>query len=310
MAKYLLCIAVAFSLSCAPESPQFQAGAQEILNLQIIQTLGPSLKQNRPLYSPRSITVNQLGEIFIADYGNDRIVKLDSSFAFVEETGGFGAGESGLSGPISIALDKISNVYVIDSGNRRVVRFDRYLNFISADDGFDKDERISFIRPVSIGLSNQGDILVGDEGLGACYRLDQFFSYIYEFGSQNDIQPVNVPASIACGEDNKIYVADSDYGKIYIYDDHGLLIKTIGEDVLQKPMAVAVSKNSGIWVADEETGFIHCFNFRGEEIFRWNGFGGQNLVKPTGLFIDSDDLLYIVDSSTARVYITRPIVRK
>jgi len=310
MAKFLLCIAVVFGLSCAPEKPHYQTGAREILNLQIIQTLGPSLKQNRPLYSPRSIAVNRLKEIYIADYGNDRVVKLDSSYAFVKEIGGFGTGEYNLSGPVSLAVDKISNVYVIDSGNRRVVRFDRYLNFISADDGFEKDERISFIRPKSVGISNRSDILVGDEGLGACYRLDQFFSYIYEFGSQNDIQPVNVPSSIAYDEDNRVYVADSDYGKIFIYDDIGLLIKTIGEDILEKPMAVAVSKNSGIWVADEETGFIHCFNFRGDEIFRWNGFGSQNLIKPTGLYIDSDDLLYIVDSSTARVYITRPIVRK
>jgi len=310
MAKYLLCIAVALSLSCAPERTNYQPGAQEILNLQIITTLGPSLNQSRPLYSPKAIAVNRLKEIYIADYGNDRIVKLDSSYAVAKEIGGFGSSEYDLSGPVSLALDKISNVYVIDSGNRRAVRFDRYLNFISANDGFEKDEKISFVRPVSVDISDRGDILVGDEGLGACYKLDQFFAYIYEFGSQNDIQPVNVPASIAHGDDNRIYVADSDYGKIFVYDDLGLLLKTIGEDILQKPTSVAVSKNSGIWVADEETGFIHCFNYRGEEIFRWNGSGSQNLLKPTGLFIDSDDLLYIVDSSTARVYITRPIIRK
>ncbi|MCP4583996.1 MAG: hypothetical protein GY839_20485 [candidate division Zixibacteria bacterium] len=310
MAKYLVLSALILGLGCAPQTPRPELGAEAILNLQVLEILGPSIDNDRPLYLPHSLAINRLKEFYIADYGNDRVVKLDSNFSFVKEVGGFGTGEYALNGPSDLALDKISNVYVIDSGNRRVTRYDRHLNFISSDDSFSKDEEIKFIRPTGIDISDRGDIFLGDEGLGACYKLDQFFFYIYEFGSKSDIQPVYTPADIAYGSDNKIYVADSEYSRVFVYDDFGLLIQTIGEDILQKPSAVAVSKTSGIWVTDEETGVLHCFSYRGDEIFRWSGHGSQRLLAPTGLFVDSDDVIYIVDSTASRIFVTRPIIRK
>jgi len=310
MAKYLVLSAIILGLGCAPQIPLPQLGAEAILNLQVIEILGPAIGNDRSLYLPHSIAINQLNEFYISDYGNDRLVKLDSNFVFVKEVGGFGTGEYALNGPLDLAVDKISNVYVIDSGNRRVVRYDRHLNFISGDEKFSKDEEIRFIRPTGIDISERGDIFVGDEGLGACYKLDQFFFYIYEFGGRSDIQPVNTPADIVYGNDNKVYVVDSEYGRVFVYDDFGLLIRTIGDDILRKPSAVAISRTSGIWVADEETGMLHCFNYRGEEIFRWSGHGSHRLLAPTGLFIDNDDTIYIVDSSASRIFVTRPIIRK
>ena len=304
----IVSLAVVLITACSPEKPRPQTTVQTILNLQIIDIIGPSIDSSRPLNRPRDIAVNMVGEIFIADYGNDRIVKLDSTHNFISEVGGFGASSYALNGPVSLALDNVSNLYVIDSGNRRVLRFDRNFNFISEEKTCIKNEEIDFINPTSIDVAPRGEIFISDEGQGACFKLDQFFYYIYDFGSRSSHRPVGYPADINYSS-NKIYVADSDYGSIFVYDDFGLHVQTFGDDVLTEPSAVAVSPRTGIWVTDSQTGRLHCFDFRGNEIFRWSGQGHQQLVKPTGLFIDSDETIYIVDSAAARMFLVKPILR-
>jgi len=306
----IVSLAVILIAGCSPERPGPQTTTQAILNIQIIDIIGPSIDSSRPLNRPRDIAVNMIGEIFIADYGNDRIVKLDSTHNYISEVGGFGSSSYALNGPVSISLDNVSNLYVIDSGNRRILRFDRNFNFISEEKTYTKSEEIDFINPTCIEATVRGEIFIGDEGLGSCFKLDQFFDYIYDFGSLSSNRPVAYPSDIEYDNNYKIYVADSEYGSIFIFDDFGLHIQTFGDNVLTEPSAVAVSLRTGIWVTDSQTGLLHCFDYRGNEIFRWNGQGHQQLEKPTGLFIDSDETIYIVDSATARIFITKPILRK
>ncbi|MCD6163218.1 MAG: NHL repeat-containing protein [candidate division Zixibacteria bacterium] len=303
----IVSFAVVLTLACSPEKPGIRLTTQSILNLQIIDVIGPSIGSSRPLNQPRDIAINMFNEIFIADYGNDRIVKLDLAYNFIAEIGGFGIAEYSLNGPVSLALDNVSNLYVVDSGNRRLVRFDRRLNFISEESGYTKDNKIDFINPVSVNVAARGEILFGDEGIGACFKLDQFLYYIYEFGSRSSSQPIYYPADIDFDKNENIYVADSENGKILVYDDFGMHIRTIGGDILQKPTGVAVSPRIGIWVTDVESGMLYCFDYKGNEIFRWNGRGYLQLIKPTGLFID-DDTIYIVDSAASRIIIVKPII--
>ena len=308
MIRFTLIIlpAVIALAACAPEKPSIEYTSKPVISLQIINVIEPSIGSSLPLSGPRDVAVNMLGDIYIADYGNDRIVKLDSAYNFVDEIGGFGVSDYSLNGPSALALDNVSNLYVIDSGNKRILRFDRNCNFVSRANGFTKNENVDFINPTGLEVSPRGEIFIGDEGLGACFKLDQFFDYIYDFGEYS----VRYPADIAFSRDDKVYVADSEFGKIFVFDDFGLHIKTIGDEILRKPSAVAVSPQSGIWVVDSEAGMLYCFNFRGDEIFRWNGEGNHRLENPAGLFIDSDGTIYIVDSAYSRIIIAKPVFGK
>jgi DNA-binding beta-propeller fold protein YncE len=311
MIRYFIVITICGLLiaSCGPSAKQQSAEISSVLNLQVIGVIGPQIIEAGSLRSPRDIAVNQLGEIYIADYANDRVVKLDSTGVFIKEIGGFGAGDYVLNGPVDIAIDQISNVYVVDSGNKRVVRFDRFLNFISSETGYKNDPDELFIRPTCIDVTGRGDILIGDEGLGACYKLDQFFTYILDFGGQDELQSIARPSSIAYDPRHaKIYVTDSHNSKALVYDDFGLLLQTFGDETLEKPSSVTISPQNGIWVGDEGTGMIYCFNYKGHETFRWNGYGQYFLQSPSGLFWDNNTgKLYIVDSQASRIYITRPL---
>lgn len=79
---------------------------------------------------PSSVAVDSSGNVFIADYSNQRIREVVAASGNITTVAGTGtAGFSGnagaataalLSAPIAIALDSTGNLYICDSGNNRI----------------------------------------------------------------------------------------------------------------------------------------------------------------------------------------------
>jgi hypothetical protein len=76
---------------------------------------------------PTAVALSRLGDLFICDGENSRIVKVNA-FSRVERTfGGFGAGKGRLSNPTGLELGPNDNVYVLDG--IRVAVFDNFGNY-------------------------------------------------------------------------------------------------------------------------------------------------------------------------------------
>lgn len=76
---------------------------------------------------PTSVTISRLGDLFICDSENTRIVKVNR-FTQVERVfGGFGAGEGRLHKPLQIEIGPGDLVYVLDGS--RVLVYDTFGNF-------------------------------------------------------------------------------------------------------------------------------------------------------------------------------------
>jgi DNA-binding beta-propeller fold protein YncE len=307
---FILASAILLLTGCATHLGKTAVETKTISSIEPVKMIGPDIGATRPLSSPRDIAINQKGEIYIADYGNDRIVKLDSSFSFVGEFGGFGSSGASLSGPISVALDNVSNLYVVDSGNSRILRLDSRLNFISTESGYSKDSRYFFDRPISIALSARGDIYIGDTGSGDCYKLDPFFNYIFDFGSRNSTSEIGRPSAIAIGEGNQVFVADSENGRVTVFDDFGILLRSLGQDILSKPVALKADKNGLVWVIDSQTRQLYCFNIRGQLLFSWPGQNNIPLNSPAGFCLANSGLIYLTDLAANRIIILKPIFGK
>ncbi|MBN1130810.1 MAG: hypothetical protein JXA71_17610 [Chitinispirillaceae bacterium] len=76
---------------------------------------------------PRGIAADEKGNVFVADSGNDRIVRLFNPKSRLEWKGAFtGASreDKGLKGPAQVGIDEEVNVYAADPGNRRIIVFD------------------------------------------------------------------------------------------------------------------------------------------------------------------------------------------
>jgi hypothetical protein len=102
--------------------------------------------------------------VFVADTGNDRIVKfeyIDNSadgLEFLNDAGSTGSGSTQFREPVGIAVDACGNLWVADRNNDRIQQLDKNLNF---------ESRVTnnYIEPTGVALSPNGKALyVVDSG--------------------------------------------------------------------------------------------------------------------------------------------------
>ena len=85
------------------------------------------------LYHPRSVAADASGNVYVADWFNNRVRKIDPAGTIVTIAGTGKRGYSGdggpavdaqLSGPSGVLVDSAGNVYISDAGNYRVRKVD------------------------------------------------------------------------------------------------------------------------------------------------------------------------------------------
>ena len=96
-------------------------------NVQYVNTLG----KNLGLSSPEGISVNSSGDIYVADTGNNRIIKLNIKGELLKSEGGLGWGENQFDSPVDVWAKSNLDLLVADRNNRRIVRYDKNLNYIN-----------------------------------------------------------------------------------------------------------------------------------------------------------------------------------
>jgi DNA-binding beta-propeller fold protein YncE len=92
-----------------------------------LMKFGGSGSEIGQLESPAGIVVNAAGDIYVSDWGNNRIEKFNSQGAYITHWGSTfaspGSGPGEFNGPEGLALDAAGNLYVADHGNQRIQIF-------------------------------------------------------------------------------------------------------------------------------------------------------------------------------------------
>ncbi|CAF2249519.1 unnamed protein product [Rotaria magnacalcarata] len=82
------------------------------------------------LYSPYGLTLDSMGNVYVADTSNDRIqfflAGQTNATTIAGVTGIAGATNQLLYFPYAVALDSTLNLYVVDTWNYRILKFQRY----------------------------------------------------------------------------------------------------------------------------------------------------------------------------------------
>jgi hypothetical protein len=82
-------------------------------------------------FSNPDITIDKkTGNIFVADYFNNRVVKFDSSGTIITQWGSEGSGNGQFHNPQDVAIDSSGKLYVTDTHNHRIQKFDSNGQFI------------------------------------------------------------------------------------------------------------------------------------------------------------------------------------
>lgn len=224
--------------------------------------------------SPEGVVLDSNGNIYVADTGNHRIIKLTSAGAFVQSFGSEGSSDEQFNKPMGIDIDSSGNVVVADSENDRIVRFDPDA-FASSFETLGKVE---------------GDSPEPGSELG-------------EF---------NLPVDVAVGADNTIYVADLNNTRIQVIpsslDASGASEWTSTGKGFAAIWGIEVAGDN-IYATDktEDESLVYKFSTVGAVVSTWGGEGSTatTLRVPKGLAYDSDSgNLYLCDSENDRLQIT------
>ncbi|MFC2083991.1 NHL repeat-containing protein, partial [Bacteroidota bacterium] len=179
-----------------------------------------------------SFSINSAKIIYVSDVGNMEILKMDTLGTQLKMIGGFGWEESTFDEPIDIFSTPL-NVYVSDKNNNRIQIFDKDLNYLSKFTTRENENSdYQFAYPTSCATSNMGDLYILDSDNSRILKYDLSGKFLLEIGNidAGDFALDN-PDRFAISMDNKIFVTDDDY--IKVFDQYGnslIKIKTLLND--------------------------------------------------------------------------------
>ena len=225
------------------------------------------------LNKPHGIFADALGNLYIADTENHRILKTDVDSAntngksvIVAGHGWWFSGDSGdtilatnakLNMPRNIFVDGKDDLYIADTNNHRVLKVDQVSGIISTIAGF--------------GFRRQD----GSDRLGPGFSGD---------GGPATLANLAYPWDIFVDKSGDVYIADKENNRIRKIDGNTGIITTDAGDGKSKPVAIT-----------------HSGPHRGQ----FYGDGGPatkaGITSPMSVYVDDNNNIYIADTLNHRI---------
>jgi peptidylamidoglycolate lyase len=164
-----------------------------------------------------------------------------------------------------------------------------------------------FVVPHGLRVDNHDNVWVTDIALQQVFKFSHDGQLLLALGTERtagaDATHFDKPTDIAFGPDGSIFVSDG-YGNSRIVkfsaDGHFLLEwghKGDGPGEFATPHNVVVDNQGRVYVADRGNARIQVFDGSGRYLTSWSS---DELGRPWGLAMGSDNLLYVVDGGDAR----------
>jgi sugar lactone lactonase YvrE len=259
------------------------------------------LARHALLNTPTGIAIDGAGNLYIADQGNNLILRVNSVTQIISTVAGGGTAASGtdqlgdggpatsaiLYGPQSVTVDSAGNLYIADSFHNlvRTVNASGTITVVAGggtsagtdglgDGGAATSAKLS--NPTGLALDSAGNLYIADTGYNLIRRVDMTTGVI----------------TVVAGNGNSGYSGDN-----------GLATSA----TLSSPQGVFVDAANNIYIADYGNNAIRQISAASQNIFTLAGRGstgyygdGRNptvafLTNPTSLAVDENGNLYIAD---------------
>jgi len=233
-------------------------------------TIGSGLLKNM------GVAVDGVGNVFIADKGNNRVVVVPANGAAQTTVG------SGLTQPAGVAVDAAGDVLIADTGNNRVVK-------VSAGGGAQTTVGSGFSQPGGVAVDAAGNVFIADTGNSRVVKVPA------GNGAQSTVgSGLNHPHGVAVDAAGDVYIADTGHNRI-VEVPAGNGSQTVVGSGFNQPEGVAVDAEGHVLVADTGGSALKVVAGSGEVTL------GSGLSQPAGVAIDGWGDVFIGDTGNSRV---------
>jgi hypothetical protein len=162
--------------------------------------------------------------------------------------------------PMGMDVDGSGRIVLTDVKNHAVIIFNTYLDVELQFGSYGRFEG-QLDSPEGVFFANGGLILVTDSGNRRLQLFDPDGGYVRTVPEGGNPNPLRRPRHAVMDKAGWIYVADPEAGRVFLFDEAGVLSRTIAPDGAARfrPTDVAVAPTGTIYVTDEATSSLYVF---------------------------------------------------
>jgi prepilin-type N-terminal cleavage/methylation domain-containing protein len=252
--------------------------------------------------------------IWVADYGNNRVEEFSPSGAYLSQFGTAGSGNGQFSGPTGIAVDASGNIWVVDYGNDRVEEFSPSGAYLSQFGSYGTGNG-QFVLPESIAIDASGNILVADYWNNRVEEFSPSGAYLSQFGTAGSGNgQFSGPGEIAFNPyTGNIYITDEGNNRVEVFSSSSAYLSQFGSygtgnGQFSTPYGITYY-NGSIWVTDNGNNRVQEFSGGGGGLgvgvyfsqFGTTGSGNGQFSGPESISVDVSGNFWIADYQNNRV---------
>jgi DNA-binding beta-propeller fold protein YncE len=263
--------------------------------------------------APRDAATDSAGNIYVADYNNNRVAKFSPTGAPLPGWGTRGSAAGQFIRPYGVEVDASNRVYVADSANGRIQQFTatgRYLRTYGADGT--GPAQFFQLRRVAVGTGLTPSVYGADLWGAKVLRFSQTGAYQQTFGGGTGANgSFNEPSGLAV--DGQLFVTDSVNQRVQRFDTAtGEWQLSFGHrgwgklDLLgfNWPRDITIDHTTDtLWVADTKNSRLLQFTRNGFPTGRFLGAvgtGTEQMHWPFGIVATGGDVI-VADTVNNRI---------
>ena len=235
------------------------------------------------LDSVAAFAIDGLGDIWLANDGNNSISEFGPTGAAISTSGGFTGG--GLSNPTGLAIDNSGDLWTSSPANNRISEFGSNGTAITTSSGYTGGGLNS---PRSVAIDISGDVWLGNSSGNSISEFSSGGTAIttssgYTGGGLNSPRAASIDGS------GNVWVANNGNSTISKFNNSGTAISTSSGYTgggLNAPKDLAIDSSGNVWVANNGNSTISEFSNSGTAISSSSGYSGGGLNAPVVVAID------------------------
>jgi len=272
------------------------------------ERMWPTLQQPWYFYDPLDATVDDNGNIYVADTGNHRIQKFTDGGQFVGKWGSKGGGDGKFNDPSAVAIDSSGYLYVVDTSNQRIQKFTLDGEFIGKWGNYGSGDG-EFLDPLGIAIDSSDYVYVVDEENHCVQKFTSEGDFVAKWGREGSGNgEFESPSRIAIDSNDYLYVADTDNQRIQKLTSEGEFVATWGTEgegdgEFGYPHGIAIDSDGYLYVTDTWNHRIQKFTLEGLFVSKWGEYGNGpgGFSGPEGITIAPGGFIYVIDTYNQRL---------